>query len=162
VNPVPSWNETIALPGAHLRKPTNGVVKMTMAGCQLLAWWNQQGQVVAAALILQRRLLATSWFKNLSVMYLPKGPLLDWSDVALRRQVLADLADLGRRNGAIFIKLDPDVVIGTGIPGQASARECELGESVLKDLHNHGWHLSDEQVQFRNTVHRSDSDWISF
>jgi len=101
---------------------------------------------------LHRRLFTTTWLKNLSVMYLPKGPVLDWGDVHLRRQVLADLANLGHRNRAIFVKLDPDVAIGIGVPGEAGARECELGESVLKDLQACGWHLSDEQVQFRNTV----------
>jgi lipid II:glycine glycyltransferase (peptidoglycan interpeptide bridge formation enzyme) len=66
--------------------------------------------------------------------------------------VLADLEELGRRKGAIFVKIDPDVVIGTGIPGEASARESEVGLSVLQDLLANGWRLSGEQVQFRNTV----------
>jgi lipid II:glycine glycyltransferase (peptidoglycan interpeptide bridge formation enzyme) len=142
------------LPGSHLLQTHEwGAVKIDNGWLPTpWAWWNEQGQVVAAALILRRRLFTTSWLKNPSVMYLPKGPLLDWGDVPLRRQVLADLADIGQRNGAIFIKLDPDVGIGIGIPGEAGARECELGESVLQDLLTYGWHLSDEQVQFRNTV----------
>ena len=151
----PSWNETIAtLPGPHLLQTREwGVVKIDNGWLPTpWAWWNEQGQVVAAALILHRRLFTTTWLKNLSVIYLPKGPVLDWSDIPLRRQVLADLVNLGQRNGAIFIKLDPDVAIGIGIPDEAGALECELGESVLKDMLAYGWHLSDEQVQFRNTV----------
>jgi peptidoglycan pentaglycine glycine transferase (the first glycine) len=149
------WNETIAvLPGAHLLQTGEwGVVKITN-GWQpaTWAWWNEHGEIVAATLSLQRQLLTNAWLKNLSVIYLPKGPLLEWSDAALRRQVLADLADLGRREGAIFVKIDPDVVIGTGIPGEASAQESEVGLSVLQDLLANGWRLSGEQVQFRNTV----------
>jgi lipid II:glycine glycyltransferase (peptidoglycan interpeptide bridge formation enzyme) len=116
------------------------------------AWWNERGEVVAAALILQRSLNQTGLFNHLSVMYLPKGPMLDWSDVSLRHQVLAELADLGRRNGAIFLKIDPDVVVGTGKPGEADAQECAVGGSVLDDLRARGWRPSDEQEQFRNTV----------
>jgi lipid II:glycine glycyltransferase (peptidoglycan interpeptide bridge formation enzyme) len=155
VTGAPAWDETIAaLPEAHVLQTSEwGRVKIEN-GWQPTqwAWWDEQGQVRAAALILQRRLSASRWIKNLGVMYLPKGPLLDWSNVALRRQVLRDLASLGRRNGSIFIKLDPDVAIGTGVPGEAEAETCEVGESVLKDLQATGWRLSDEQVQFRNTV----------
>ena len=151
----PSWNETIAgLPGAHLLQTRQwGAVKIDNGWSpSSWAWQDDRGSVVAAALILQRRLSTTSWLRNLSVMYLPKGPLLDWSDLALSRQVLADLADLGRRNGSIFVKLDPDVVVGTGIPGEAAAQEIALGQAVVKDLQASGWRFSDEQVQFRNTV----------
>jgi len=150
-----SWNEAIAaLPGAHLLQTREwGQVKMVNGWLPTTwAWWNEQGQIVAAAMILQRRLSFSDWFKSQSVMYLPKGPLLDWNDIALRRQVLADLESFGRRNGAIFIKIDPEVVIGTGNPEEAGARKCELGESVLHDLQARGWRPSDEQVQFRNTV----------
>jgi len=152
---TPSWNETIAaLPGAHLLQTSQwGEVKIDN-GWQPSHWvWrDDQGRVVAGAMLLQRKLAASGLTNRMSVIYVPKGPLLDWSNVSLRGQVLADLADLGRRSGAIFIKIDPDVLVGTGIPGQPGAQECATGVSVLNELHNYGWRLSREQVQFRNTV----------
>jgi peptidoglycan pentaglycine glycine transferase (the first glycine) len=146
----PPWNDLIAgLPGAHLLQTTEwGEVKRNN-GWQPAPWvWQDEHErAVGAALTLVRGV-----FTGLSVLYVPKGPLLDWSDPALRRQALSDLAGVGRRTGAIFLKIDPDVLLGTGVPGQSGATETELGASVVADLRSAGWHFSDEQVQFRNTV----------
>jgi lipid II:glycine glycyltransferase (peptidoglycan interpeptide bridge formation enzyme) len=108
--------------------------------------------VIGAALTLQRQLTTNPLFKGLSVLYVPKGPLLDWGDHALRRQALKDLAGLARRQGAIFVKIDPDVLVGTGVPGEPGALETELGAQVVAGLEGAGWRYSAEQVQFRNTV----------
>jgi len=102
----------------------------------------------AAALVLSRGLPL-----GLRVMYVPKGPLLsDWSDSRLRKQVLRDLGHYARQKRAILIKVDPDVVLGEGIPGQESAREYENGAEVKKLLEEMGWTFSDDQIQYRNTV----------
>jgi lipid II:glycine glycyltransferase (peptidoglycan interpeptide bridge formation enzyme) len=86
-------------------------------------------------------------------MYLPKGPLLrDWSDVKLRDMVLHDLSHIARQNHAIFLKMDPDVPLGRGIPDTMEAEIDPVGKSVLEDLTRRGFHYSDEQIQFRNTV----------
>jgi lipid II:glycine glycyltransferase (peptidoglycan interpeptide bridge formation enzyme) len=152
---APAWNEVIAgLPGAHLLQTSEwGQVKTDNRWQPAnWAWRDERGQMVAAALILQRWFSPGGLLKNLSVLYVPKGPLLDWSDIELRRQALTDLARLAQRTGAIFVKIDPDVVVGTGIPGEPGARETQVGRAVLYDLQANGWRFSDEQVQFRNTV----------
>src|SRR5512147_2055024 len=41
---------------------------------------------------------------NLNVLYVPKGPSLDYADSALVDQVLDDLIAVARRDHAIFIK----------------------------------------------------------
>jgi peptidoglycan pentaglycine glycine transferase (the first glycine) len=146
----PAWNDLIAaLPGAHLLQTAEwGEVKRGN-GWQPAPWvWrDEQGQVVGAALTLTRAV-----FRGLCVLYVPKGPLLDWSDPVLRRQALSDLADLGRRTGAIFIKIDLDVQLGAGIPGEPGATQDEQGSQAAADLRAAGWRFSAEQVQFRNTV----------
>jgi lipid II:glycine glycyltransferase (peptidoglycan interpeptide bridge formation enzyme) len=86
------------------------------------------------------------------LIYVPKGPLLDWGDASLRQQVLADLAALARRQRGIFIKIDPDVVAGVGYPGQAGEQTDPTGMQVVCNLAQLGWRFSDEQIQFRNTV----------
>lgn len=152
---APAWNEIIAgLPGAHLLQTREwAIVKMENGWLPATwAWRDDQGKVVGAALTLSRRLSSIGFLKNLCVLYVPKGPLLDWGNAVLRRQALHDLADLGRRNGAIFVKIDPDVVLGVGIPGDAGAQEDQTGLAVLQDLQSLGWRFSEEQVQFRNTV----------
>lgn len=85
----------------------------------------------AAALVLRRSLSPL----KLNVLYVPKGPALDYGDVALVDEVLSQLVDLARRERAIFIKIDPD------LPAP--------DRSLLLDR---GWRYSREQIQFRNTM----------
>ena len=91
----------------------------------------------AAASVLQRH---WPWLP-LSVMYVPKGPALDFDDVALLDRVLAELETLARRRRAVFIKIDPDVKADT-----------PQGGAVVATLRRRGWRASAEQIQFRNTM----------
>jgi lipid II:glycine glycyltransferase (peptidoglycan interpeptide bridge formation enzyme) len=88
----------------------------------------------------------------MSILYLPKGPNLDWTDVALRNRVLDDLHSLAKNAGAIFLKMDPDVALGTGVPGSETDRVSNAGKALEEDLAQRGWGFSSDQVQFRNTV----------
>jgi lipid II:glycine glycyltransferase (peptidoglycan interpeptide bridge formation enzyme) len=99
----------------------------------------------AAAMALKRRLPRLPF----CVLYVPKGPALDYHDPALRRQALAELERLARRERAIFIKIDPEVVRSWGLEQE---RVSPVGAAVVRDLTRRGWRLSDEQIQFRNTV----------
>lgn len=63
----------------------------------------------AVASLLVRRVQARL---PVAVAYVPKGPLLDWSDEALATAVLRDIESAARRAGAIFVKIDPDVRSG--------------------------------------------------
>jgi peptidoglycan pentaglycine glycine transferase (the first glycine) len=150
-----TWNAVIAcLPNPHILQSWEwGQIKARF-GWQPIpkVWRNENGQVQAAALILQRGIPMRGLASRLRVLYIPKGPLLDWRNVALRSRVLDDLHTLARQHGAIFIKMDPDVPIGTGIPGEPDSEEDELGLSLINDLRDRGWRFSDEQIQFRNTV----------
>ncbi len=149
------WNAIIAgLPGAHVLQSWEWGHFKARTGWQALpyAWRDEGGRVVAAALVLRRTIPVKGFAARLCVLYAPKGPLLDWNDAALRQRVLADLHALGKRQRAIFVKIDPDVPLGTGVPGEAGALDDPLGAAVTADLRAAGWHFSDEQIQFRNTV----------
>ncbi len=111
-----------------------------------------EGQARAACMLLLRDVALGGRLARLKVIYAPKGPLLDWSDVSLRRQVFDDLKVSAKRLGAIFIKIDPDVALGSGVPGDPDARESSLGQAVQADLVARRWVESSEQIQFRNTV----------
>jgi lipid II:glycine glycyltransferase (peptidoglycan interpeptide bridge formation enzyme) len=106
----------------------------------------------AAALVLKRQVLNKGFAKRLSVLYAPKGPLLDWSDEPLRNRVLDDLQSFARKQGAIFLKMDPDVVLGFGIPGGEADTKNQVGQGIMTDLEHRGWKYSSDQIQFRNTV----------
>lgn len=100
---------------------------------------------LGAALVLKRRVPRTS----LSILYVPKGPLLDYKNGPLRRVVLSELEQISRIENAIFIKIDPEVVQSWGLENQ---RRTPLGHQFSEELLSRGWRLSRDQIQFRNTV----------
>ena len=151
-----TWNNLIlSLPGAHLLQTWEwGQVKRRI-GWEVIpkVWQDTQGQPSAAALVLGRALPLSGLAGRFQVLYIPRGPLLrDWDDPGLRHQVFADLHLLARQRGAIFVKIDPDVRLGSGVPGSPAASEDGVGQAVQADLQANGWRFSEEQVQFRNTV----------
>jgi len=86
------------------------------------------------------------------VVYIPKGPLLAWSDASTRKAVLDDLQVLARVERAVFVKIDPDVKASEGTMAGERVHPNADSDAVREDLQRRGWIFSDEQVQFRNTV----------
>jgi lipid II:glycine glycyltransferase (peptidoglycan interpeptide bridge formation enzyme) len=97
-------------------------------------WNDDAGQACAAALVLRRQLSRLPF----CVMYVPKGPAMDYDDTPLVDHVLGDLERLAHQLHAIFIKIDPDVSPPFSLPGRRAGDE--------------GWLESAEQIQFRNTM----------
>lgn len=86
---------------------------------------------------------------GMSILYVPKGPLLDYKDPPLRRVVLAQLEQVARQERAIFVKIDPDVVQAWGLDDD---RKSPIGAKFIEELKDRRWRFSQDQVQFRNTV----------
>jgi lipid II:glycine glycyltransferase (peptidoglycan interpeptide bridge formation enzyme) len=160
-----AWNRTIiSLPDPHILQTAQWAELKSRFGWRpfYLVWRRNGGgieltisrsgdlyikNVAAAALVLERKILP-----GISVLYSPKGPLLsDWSDPDLVSRILEDLKEFARERGAIQIKIDPDVVIGRGIPGGEEALQIQVGQDVQTDLQRLGWSFSPDQIQFRNT-----------
>ncbi|MEI7846859.1 MAG: peptidoglycan bridge formation glycyltransferase FemA/FemB family protein [Chloroflexota bacterium] len=166
------WNDLIAgLPEAHLLQTYEwGQVKAHYSWEPLYLVWrkNVPGMLVAlepaalaelspvevqaAALVLRKPILRGSFAAQVCILYCPKGPLLNWADPVLRSRVLDDLQRFARKEGSIFLKFDPDVVLGLGLPGTESDQPDVVGLSVEQDLVARGWQYSQDQIQFRNTV----------
>ncbi len=158
------WNTIIAsLPNPHLLQTWEWGQFKAQYGWQPLpqVWRDENGNVNGAALVLQRTQSLAGGAVRLRVLYVPKGPLLDWSNAALRKRVLDDLCALARKQGAIFIKIDADVCLGSGavFSGETTAEQAEeevvedaLGQQITAELEQDGWLFSGEQIQFRNTV----------
>ncbi len=150
-----SWNELIAsLPLAHLLQTWEWSQVKAKYGWQTMpfVWQAASGKPVAAAMVLKRSIPVGGLAKKMCVLYVPKGPLMDWTDAGLRLRVLGDLRAFANRLGAIFIKIDPDVALGTGVPGTDDAIEFTVGTDVRSELEQRGWKFSQDQIQFRNTV----------
>jgi peptidoglycan pentaglycine glycine transferase (the first glycine) len=149
------WNDSIeGLPGAHALQTWQwGEVKSRFGWKpHHLLWRDGDHQIQAAALVLERRVSKRGFTMPISIMYVPRGPLLNWSQETLVSQVCVDLQNYARGKKAIFIKIDPDLPIGFGIPDEESELGSPTGEKVRSLLQGFGWVFSDEQIQFRNTV----------
>jgi peptidoglycan pentaglycine glycine transferase (the first glycine) len=146
-----NWDDQIAaLPGAHVLQTNEWAQVKAANGWRPLycLWPGAGGHLQAAALVMERAVSPL----RLKVLYAPRGPLLDWGDPKISAIVLNDLQQLARKRGAIFVKIDPEVQVGTGISGDADARPCPEGLVVQAELEKRSWRLSSEQIQFRNTV----------
>lgn len=157
------WNETIRqLPGAHILQTWNWGQFKAGYGWQPLPrlWRDDRGQVQAAALVLKRAVRG-----GLNILYAPRGPLVNWEDPVWVRRVLADLQQLARQQRAIFIKIDPELILGYGYPGSETEQANPLGDQVLAGMKAGGWRFSSDQVQFRNTawldLGGSETDWLA-
>ena len=150
-----AWNELAAsLPLAHLLQTWEWSQVKAKFGWQAMpfTWQDTAGKPVAAAMVLKRSLPIGGFARKMSVLYIPKGPLMDWNDAALRQHTLGDLQAFAKRQGAIFVKLDPDVALGKGMPGTHEAVESNDGLALQDELTQRGWKFSQDQIQFRNTV----------
>ena len=164
------WNSLLSnLPTPHFLQTYEwGQVKAKYGWSPLYGVWTADGKFVvfketdhwslstdhclAATLILKRQVIRNGFAARLSILYAPKGPLLDWTNQALRGRVLNDLESFARKHGAIFLKIDPDVVLGRGVPHSAEEVIDGGGQAVTSELKRRGWDYSSDQIQFRNTV----------
>jgi peptidoglycan pentaglycine glycine transferase (the first glycine) len=128
------WNSALlALPSPHVLQSWDwGEVKRRHHWTPARLLWSTAERPVAAAQVLRRPLPHTPW----GAMYVPKGPILDYTNDGLVTRVLADLEEVARRQRAIFCKVDPDV----------------HPSGAQRALSVRGWRYSDEQIQFRNTA----------
>jgi lipid II:glycine glycyltransferase (peptidoglycan interpeptide bridge formation enzyme) len=162
------WNELVAhLPGAHILQTWEWGEFKSHYGWQpaRLVWRDGHGSPTAAAQVLLRSARPGRIGPDLRVAYVPRGPLLDWSNTGLRATVLADLEAYARSQRAIFIKIDPEILLGKGIPGEAGAVEEAGSRNILQELKQRGWLMSAEQIQYRNTVwldlEGGEEDWLA-
>lgn len=111
-----------------------------------------QGRVVGAFQLLLRRAPARLPF---TIGYIPKGPIVDWTDSGVpgaelpagRLQepvldvILDSIQQVAQRERCLFVKIDPNV-----------DEESETGRQLLETLRARGWVFSQEQIQFKNTA----------
>ncbi len=70
----------------------------------------------------------------------------------MREQIIIDLEAYAQRAKVIQIKIDPDLELGRGVPGEEGSSENPVGKLFLDELDQRGWLFSPDQIQFRNTV----------
>ncbi|MBI3977248.1 MAG: peptidoglycan bridge formation glycyltransferase FemA/FemB family protein [Chloroflexi bacterium] len=130
------WNGAVAaLSTGHILQSWEwGALKGRLGWEPVRLLFTRGGQVVAAASVLFRR----ARLPGLAMAYAPKGPCVDTADPATLGQVLTSLADVARRRGAAFLRIDPDISL------EQSA--------ALRAVEGAGFRPAPEQVQYRNTM----------
>lgn len=149
------WNNLIVhLEGAHALQTWQWAQVKAQVGWQAhpLIWRDEENKVCAGALLLQRAIRTGGFALRMSVMYIPRGPMLDYFNHPLANQVIDDLQNYARRKGAIFLKIDPALTLAYGDPVSKNETEYRVGLDFRDDLLRRGWVFSNDQIQFRNTV----------
>ena len=113
-----TWNSALAsLPLAHVLQTWEwGQFKSRHGWAPSYLLWREDERPTAATLVLRRPIGRLP----LCVMYVPKGPAMDYGHAPLVNQVLSSLERLARKSRAIFIKIDPDLQPPFSPPGTRS------------------------------------------
>jgi lipid II:glycine glycyltransferase (peptidoglycan interpeptide bridge formation enzyme) len=145
-----TWNTLVRqLPDTHLLQSWEWGDFKSRYGWHVehLSWTNSNDTPVAAAQVLQRRIAP-----GFSLFYCPRGPLLDWGNSPLLNQVLSDLKRFTQSQGAIYLKIEPGVVLHAGTDQMALLEEGAQDNAILRAIQNNGYVRSADEVQFRNTM----------
>jgi lipid II:glycine glycyltransferase (peptidoglycan interpeptide bridge formation enzyme) len=135
IRAAPPWNNALlSIPYAHvLQSWAWGDIKARHGWTPTRVLFLENGVPLAAAQILRRPVPRTPF----GVLYVPKGPALDFDNPELFARVLSELENIARQQRAIFIKIDPDI---------------RVAQPAAQILPQRSWRVSDEQIQFHNTV----------
>lgn len=146
------WDAGVqSLPDAHiLQSWVWGEFKSEYGWRPTRLAWHAGGRVLAAAQVLERPWPSGGW-PLARVLYVPRGPILDWSMRDLAAAVRRDLQIMAKERRAIFIKIDPEIPLLVSNPAEDPPVAQEAGETVRDELHSEGWIASADQVQFRST-----------
>lgn len=132
-----------------------------------VALWDADGQhILASAQVLCRPLPVLPF----SIAYIPKGPIIDWSDAALCRRFFQLLHPLLRARRVAFLRIDPDLpeqiaeVIGEDgdeTTGASRGADTEVfgslysvaqGRGAVEQLRALGFSPVEESIQPRRTI----------
>ncbi|MCB0212850.1 MAG: peptidoglycan bridge formation glycyltransferase FemA/FemB family protein, partial [Anaerolineae bacterium] len=108
------WNEHLSDRQGHLLQSWNwGEFK------HHFGWTPQRIQIDAAAAQILFRQLPLGF----SVAYIPKSPLVDWTNREQCQQLFSAIHTAEKKQRAVFLKVEPDVWLDDASPQQAQAAQ---------------------------------------
>lgn len=163
---IKDWNGYLAeFPNAHILQTLQWAEAKKQNDWSPMFFWSGSSRHNLDALVMVLRRQIDFMGMKFTVLYAPKGPTLDWSNNQVLTQTLDFLQALCRKQKAIFLKIDPDVLLGTGIPNTDEEQTNENGLDLQKELKRRGWKFSQDQIQYRNTVlidlHQSEDELLA-
>jgi len=149
------WDQMLlSLPGCHLLQTWEWAKFKEEYGWKKnpIVWMDTEGKYHAAALILERKMGFRIPGLDFKILYVPRGPALDWNNLELVQTVMNDLKTLAIKERAIFIKIDGELITEIGEPESEGWASDRTTPDILLWMEKNGWVHSNEQIQFANTV----------
>ena len=149
------WNDELAqLSEPHILQTAEWALLKSKYGWHNITktWTESNGTMIGKANILIKNITIGPIRFKANIMYIPRGPIFNWQDQNIRQTILSDLLTFAREHQSIFIKIDPEVILGTGIPETDEATENSAGISFKDQIQADGWIYSQDQIQFKNSV----------
>ncbi len=134
---------------------------------RVVLWDNDRQHILAGAQILCRSIP----FTPLSIAYIPKGPVLDWSDAALCQRFFQALHPLLRARRIALLRIDPDLPERISMPADSAEDEggseppaadpddafagvysVAEGARVAQQLRSLGFRAVEDSIQPRRTI----------
>ncbi len=150
-----TWNEIVlSFPAPHFLQTWEwGEIKEKYGWEKdFLVWKDEAGQIQAACMLLIRSMSFLRGRLTARICYSPRGPLFIDQNEVTQQKVLNDLQVYAKKQKAVFLKIDPEIITAVGMPGESAERISEGTIGFQSDLKKRGWIFSDDQIQFRNTV----------
>lgn len=134
----------LSLPDPHLLQSWNwGELKAKYGWhAERWAWRDGKGSALGAAQVLFRSVRG-----GLTMAYCPRGPVVDWGNPDTWQLIVAEMIERAKTQGVFFAKIDPGIKISEE-SSKDQVGKTPIGRALLES----GWIMSDEQVQFRNTL----------
>jgi peptidoglycan pentaglycine glycine transferase (the first glycine) len=150
-----NWNTIIkSLPGFSVLQTREWGKIKTLYGwtSAYFIWKDSADRIESAALILSREIQIPFINRKLLTIYIPQGPMLDWNNKELREKVLDEILDYAKNQGALSIKIDPEIIYWIGENPNINDNKYQAAQEIRIDLEKKGWTFSPQQIQFRNTA----------
>jgi len=116
-----------------------------------LIWRDSSDKVSAAAMILVREQQFKPIGATRKIVYIPHGPLFNHKVPNILDEVSKTLIEYADRNKVVFIKIDPQVITSIGVAGESSFKPNAGSERIIRELEQHKWVKSQQEIQFKNT-----------
>ena len=124
---------------------------------------DENNEIAATALVLIRRLVM-----NKTLMYIPRGPVMDWHNEELVRFMLDSLKEFGKKHHAVDVRFDPNVIYKKYPFADKDLPQEPMNTEVIEFLKAYGAKhrgfttmISEATQPKYNVVMKIDQDWES-
>lgn len=127
-----------------LQSSTWGKVKSNWDN-ELIGFYSDDELVGTASVLIKKLPL------NFSMIYIPRGPILDYSDRTLLKFIIDSLKEYGKSKNALFIKIDPLILRSSFKLGDEQVINADA-EKIIEEIQNLGGKWSGLTMDMASTI----------